>query len=132
MRSRTVLILDSDVHALAQMRRVLACMKLVATSACDGDSLRQAVENLQGENTPAILLIARVGLAGGSGIRLLEDAAAVFPEASRLVVSHYPKNLLLSVPGFTGHSDHFLQEEFTDEQFRRAVERALVRTRRAA
>jgi hypothetical protein len=132
MRSRIVLILDSDAHALAQMRRVLACLKLVPVSACDGDSLRQAVANLQGEGTPAILLIARVGLAGTGGIQLLEDAAAVFPEASQLVISHYTKNQLISVPGFTGHSDHFLQEEFTDEQFRRAVERALIRTRRAA
>jgi hypothetical protein len=77
---------------------------------------------------PVVLLVARVGLPSGSGIRLLEEAAAVFPQASQLVVSHYPKSLLFSVPRFLEHSDHFLQEEFTDEQFQRAVDEALGRT----
>jgi len=132
VRPRAVLIIESDPNALAQMRRVLAGMRLSAMTASDDDSLREAVQYLQAKQTPAILLIARVGLPSGSGIRLLEDAAAVFPDASQLVVSHYPKNLLFSVPRFLEHSDHFLQEEFTDEQFQRAVEEALARASRAS
>jgi CheY-like chemotaxis protein len=130
MGSRAVLIIENDAHALAQMRRVLGCMKLSATAACDGDTLREALAQLRAQQTPAILLIARVGLPAGADIRLLEDAAAIFPEASQLVVSHYAKNLLFSVPGFLDHSDHFLQEEFTDEQFQRAVAQALELTTR--
>lgn len=128
VRSRAVLIIESDPNALTQMRRVLAGMKLSVFAASDDDSLREAIAYLQGKETPIILLIARVGLPSGSGIRLLEDAAAVFPDAQQLVVSHYPKDLLVSVPRFLEHSDHFLQEEFTDEQFQRAVEDSLART----
>jgi DNA-binding NarL/FixJ family response regulator len=130
--SRAVLIIESDPNALSQMRRVLAGMKLSVMAASDDDSVREAIAYLQAKETPAILLIARVGLPSGSGIRLLEEAAEVFPEASQLVVSHYPKDLLVSVPRFLEHSDHFLQEEFTDEQFQRAVEEALARSTGAA
>jgi CheY-like chemotaxis protein len=131
VRSRSVLIIESDPNALAQMRRVLAGMKLSVLAASDGDTLREAIEYLNGKKTPPVLIVARLGLPSGSGIRLLEDAASVFPEACQLVVSHYPKTLLYSVPGFLEHSDHFLQEEFTDEQFQRAVEEALSRVSRA-
>lgn len=132
VRSRSVLIIESDPNALAQMRRVLAGMKLSAMAAQDDETLREAAKYLGGKDAPPILIIARVALPSGSGIRLLEDAAALFPEARHLVVSHYPKDLLNSVPGFIQHSDNFLQEEFTDDQFRMAVENALARATRAS
>jgi DNA-binding NtrC family response regulator len=78
-------------------------------------------------DTPVLLIIARVALPTGSGIRLLEEASARFPRAAQMLVSHHPRNLLFSVPGFVEHSFNFLQAEFTDDQFRSAVERALSR-----
>ena len=44
-----------------------------------------------------------------------------------MLISHHPRSLLSSVPGFLDHAANFLQAEFTDDQFRAAVERALAR-----
>jgi DNA-binding NtrC family response regulator len=128
--SRQVLIIESDPSALAQMRRVLAGMQASVVAATDEESLRDAETYLERKETPPVLIIARVTLPSGSGIRLLKDASSKFPDAHHIVVSHYPRTLLHSVPGFTDHMSDFLQEEFTDDQFRRAVERALSRALR--
>jgi DNA-binding NtrC family response regulator len=130
--SRLVLIIESDPSALAQMRRVLAGMEASVVAATDEESLRDAEAYLTRKGTPPVLIVARVTLPSGSGIRLLNEAAATFPDAQHLMVSHYPRNLLYSVPGFTDHASDFLQEEFTDDQFRRAVERALSKALRAS
>jgi DNA-binding NarL/FixJ family response regulator len=129
--SRLVLIIESDPNALIQMRRVLAGMDASVVAATNEDALREAEAYLARKGTPPSLIVARVALPTGSGIRLLKEAAAAFPEAQHLVVSHYPRGLLYSVPGFTEHVSHFLQEEFTDDQFRRAVERAWAKALRA-
>ena len=129
--SRLVLIIESDPSALAQMRRVLAGLDASVVAATDDESLRDAEALLARKGTTPALIVARVTLPTGSGIRLLKEASTTFPEARHIVVSHYPRNLLHSVPGFTDHLSDFLQEEFTDEQFRRAVERALAKTLRA-
>ena len=124
---RLALILESDPNAIAQMRRVLAGMRIRALAAADEDALREIVDELVRAKTPPSLLIARVALPSGSGIRMLEETAAVFPEAQQMLISHYPRSLLSSVPGFLDHAAHFLKAEFTDDQFRTAVERALAR-----
>jgi DNA-binding NtrC family response regulator len=129
--SRLVLIIESDPSALAQMRRVLAGMQTSVVAATDEESLRDAEAYLAKKGTPPVLIVARVTLPSGSGIRLLKEASATFPEARHIVVSHYPRNLLYSVPGFTDHMSDFLQEEFSDDQFRRAVERALSKALQA-
>src|SRR3954447_6919550 len=123
---RLVLILESDPNAIAQMRRVLAGMRIRALAAADEDALRETVAELVRAKTPPSLIIARVALPSGSGIRMLEDTAAVFPEAQQMLISHYPRNLLSTVPGFLDHAANFLEAEFTDRQFRTAVERALA------
>jgi DNA-binding NtrC family response regulator len=124
--SRLVLIIESDPSALAQMRRVLAGMDTSVVAATDEESLRDAEGYLTRKGTPPVLIIARVTLPTGSGIRLLKEASTTFPDARHIVVSHYPRNLLHSVPGFSDHVSDFLQEEFSDDQFRRAVEQALT------
>jgi len=124
---RLVLILESDPNAVAQMRRVLAGMGIRALGAADEGSLRDTVALLVGAKNPPALIVARVALPSGSGIRMLEDTAAVFPEAQQILISHYPRNLLSSVPGFLDHAANFLKAEFTDEKFRAAVDRALTR-----
>jgi CheY-like chemotaxis protein len=126
--SRLVLIIESDPSALAQMRRVLAGMETSVVAANDEETLRDVEAYLTSKGTPPVLIIARVTLPSGSGIRLLREASTTFPDASHLVVSHYPRNLLQSVPGFTDYGGDFLQEEFTDDQFRREVERVLAKT----
>jgi DNA-binding response OmpR family regulator len=126
-RSRAALIIESDPAALAQMRRVLSAMGISVTTAHDEETVRQAAESLGARHITPALIVARVALPSGSGLRLLEEACAAFPGAPHLVVSHYPKNLLRSVPGFIQYSDQFVQEEFTDDQFRMAVDRALGR-----
>ncbi len=122
---RQVLLIESDPNAVAQMRRVLAGMKLRAVAVSSDEELRDAIAALLRE--PPVLVIARVALPSGSGIRMLEETVAEFPGAQQMLISHHPRNLLMSVPGFAGHLTNFLQAEFTDDQFRTAVERALAR-----
>jgi DNA-binding NtrC family response regulator len=124
---RLVLILESDPNAIAQMRRVLAGMGLRALAASNEEELRDAIAPLVENHIPLALIIARVALPSGSGIRMLDDTAAAFPGAQQMLISHYPRNLLSSVPGFLDHAANFLKAEFTDGQFRAAVDRALAR-----
>lgn len=123
--SRLVLIIESDPNAVAQMRRVLVGMQMRAVAVSGEAELEDALAILVRE-APA-LVIARVALPSGSGIRLLEETVERFPGAEPMLISHHPKTLLMSVPGFATHSVSFLQAEFTDEQFRTAIERALPR-----
>jgi DNA-binding NtrC family response regulator len=125
MEPRTVLIIESDINAIAQMRRVLAAMKLRVYAVGDQAELDSVTAILaQGESAPS-LIVARVALPTGSGIRMMEETATAFPEAGRLLISHHPRSLLMSLPGFASYTADFLQAEFTDDQFRAAVERAL-------
>jgi DNA-binding NtrC family response regulator len=127
METRTVLIIESDINAIAQMRRVLAGLKLRAYAVGDQAELDEVVGALlRGETAPA-LIVARVALPTGSGIRMMEETGAAFPEAGRLLISHHPRTLLMSVPGFANYAANFLQAEFTDDQFRDAVDRAMPR-----
>jgi DNA-binding NtrC family response regulator len=123
--SRLFLIIESDPSALAQMRRVLAGMESSVVAAPDEETLHDVEAYLMSKGTPPALIIARVTLPTGSGIRLLKEASTTFPAARHLVVSHYPRNLLYAVPGFAEYMSNFLQEEFTDDQFRRQVDRVL-------
>lgn len=123
--SRLVLIIESDPNAVAQMRRVLAGMQLRAMAASSEEELADVLATLVRE--PPALVVARVALPTGSGIRMLEETVAQYPGAQQMLISHHPKELLMSVPGFAVHSTNFLQAEFTDEQFRTAVDRALAR-----
>ena len=81
--SRLVLILECDPNAIAQMRRVLAGMSIRALAASDEDTLRDTIALLVRAETPPALIIARVALPTGSGIRMLEDTGAVFRRRSR-------------------------------------------------
>jgi DNA-binding NtrC family response regulator len=125
MESRLVLIIESDMNAIAQMRRVLAGMGIRVFAVSEENSLRDTTSTLIRAGTPPALIVARVALPSGSGIRMLEETAVEFPEARHLLISHYPRSLLMSVPGFANHLTNFLQAEFSDEQFRTAVDRAL-------
>lgn len=125
--SRLALIIESDPNAIAQMRRVLAGMKMRAVAVSDEDSLHDAMSSLVPSDAPPALIVARVALPSGSGIRMLKETAERYPEAQQMLISHHPRNLLFSVPGFADHCVNFLKAEFTDDQFRIAVERALAR-----
>lgn len=122
---RLVLIIESDTNAIAQMRRVLAGMEMRALAAADEQTLQDVLATMI-KSEPPVLIVARVALPTGSGIRLLEETAAQFPGAQQMLISHHPRSLLMSVPGFADHAVNFLQAEFSDDQFRSAVERALA------
>jgi DNA-binding NtrC family response regulator len=124
MEPRIVLVIESDINARAQMRRVLAAMKLRVYAVGDQSELDEVTASLLRETPPA-LIVARVALPTGSGIRMMIETADAFPQAGRLLVSHHPLSLLMSVPGFADHCANFLHAEFTDDQFRAAVQRAL-------
>src|SRR5205814_8459574 len=100
--------------------------RMRALAVADETELRDTAASLLSKHTPPALIIARVALPSGSGIRMLEETAASFPGARQMLISHHPRSLLSSVPGFTAHAGNFLQAEFKDEQFRLAVERALT------
>jgi DNA-binding NtrC family response regulator len=126
--SRLALIIESDPNAVAQMRRVLAGMKMRAVAVSDEQSLHDAMSSLVRTDAPPALIVARVALPSGSGIRMLKETAERYPHAQQMLISHHPRNLLFSVPGFADHCVNFLKAEFTDDQFRVAVERALARS----
>jgi DNA-binding NtrC family response regulator len=127
MDPRLAVLIESDTNAIAQMRRVLAGMGLRVFAVSDQDGLDDLMATLLRGATEPALIVARVALPSGSGIRMLDETAARFPEAGRLLVSHHPRTLLMSAPGFAKHATNFLKAEFTDDQFRAAVERALPR-----
>jgi hypothetical protein len=91
----------------------------------DDETLADTTGRLLRDDTPPSLIVARVALPTGSGIRMLDETAAQFPSAGCLLVSHHPRSLLMSVPGFDKYSVNFLQAEFTDSQLRSAVRRIL-------
>jgi CheY-like chemotaxis protein len=122
MEQRLVLIIESDLNAIAQMRRVLAGLGLRVLAASEEEALQDLTASLLRAGTPPALIVARVALPSGSGIRMMEETAANFPDAGRLLISHHPLTLLMSVPGFSKYAGDFLQAEFTDDQFRAAVE----------
>lgn len=126
-----VLVIESDSKTVTQMRRVLAGMGASVATASDVASLAESIAHLRNRGLVPALIVARVTLPSGSGICLLEEAAAAFPAARHLLVSHHPKSLLLMVPGFANHCGHFLQAGFTDDQFRAMVERTLPPALRA-
>jgi DNA-binding NtrC family response regulator len=100
-------------------------MKLRAVAASDEAGLVEVLATLVRQ--PPVLVIARVALPSGSGVRMLEETVAQFPGAQQMLISHHPRTLLMSVPGFAAHATNFLKAEFTDDQFRLAVEHALAR-----
>jgi DNA-binding NtrC family response regulator len=102
-------------------------MGLRAVAASDEPELRDVLATLVRE--PLMLVVARVALPSGSGIRMLEETVEQHPGAQQMLISHHPKTLLMSAPGFAAYSANFLQAEFTDDQFRAAVERALSRAK---
>ncbi len=125
MEQKLVLLIESDLNAIAQMRRVLAGMGTRVHAVSDQEALDDFSASLTRAATPLSLIVARVALPSGSGIRMLEETAAKFPGAGRLLISHHPLSLLMSAPGFAKHVSNFLQAEFSDDQFRAAVYRAL-------
>jgi DNA-binding NtrC family response regulator len=127
MDQRLVFIIESDINAISQMRRVLAGMSLRVYAVSDEQARQDLGSSLLRAGTPPALIVARVALPTGSGIRMMEETAEAFPQAGRLLISHHPRPLLMSVPGFAHYAANFLQAEFTDEQFRVSVERALPR-----
>jgi CheY-like chemotaxis protein len=126
MEQRLVLIIERDINAIAQMRRVLAGMGLRAFAVSDETALQDVTGSLLRAGTPPSLIVARVALPSGSGIRMAEETAGTFPEAGGLLISHHPRTLLMSVPGFAKYLGGFLHAEFTDEQFRAAVQNAIA------
>lgn len=127
MEQRRILIIESDINAIAQMRRVLAGLGMRAFAVSDQESLDDLTATLLRAGTPPDLIVARVALPTGSGIRMLEETAANFPKAGRLLVSHLPRRRVMAAPGFSKYAANFLQAEFTDDRFRAAVEHALPR-----
>ena len=127
MEQKLVLLIESDLNAIAQMRRVLAGMGTRVYAVTDQEALDDVSASLARTAASVSLIVARVALPSGSGIRMLEETAAKFPGAGRLLISHHPLALLMSAPGFAKHVPNFLQAEFTDDQFRQAVDRALPR-----
>ena len=125
------LVIEVDPDAIQQMTRVLAGIGCRTVTAGDDVAARQVCAELLRQGMAPGVIIARVALPSGSGIRMMEEAAAVFPEAACLLISHHPRNLLFAVPGFPEHSTNFLQAEFTDDQLQKTVERLLTRNQRA-
>jgi len=122
-----VLIVETDESARTQMKNVLAAMGLSVTEACDQEEIDHAAAEFEQKGAPPDLIIVRVTLPEGSGVQVMNDLCARFPNARRLLVSHYAKSLLFSIPDFASCEADFLQAEFTDREFRKCVERTLAK-----
>lgn len=129
--SRLVLIIESDSQALAQMKRVLAAMEIAEVEATDMESVLRVAGELVRNGTPPGVVVSRVTLPDGNGMQALDQLSELFPHARQVLVSHFPKNLLFTLPGFADRQAEFLQAEFTDDQFRKVIERSWARTRSA-
>jgi DNA-binding NtrC family response regulator len=128
---RRVLIVESDAQACEQMKRVFAAMNVTVAEARDLETASDAAAELARNAAPPDLIVARVTLPDGSGVQVLNQIGEMFPDARQVMVSHFPKRLLISIPGFADRMAEFLQAEFTDDQFRKVVERSFARTRTA-
>ncbi len=122
-----VLIVESDPQACEQMKRVLATMDTSVVEAGDLSTVSSVAAHLVRNGTPPDVIVSRVTLPDGSGIQALDEMADLFPRAHQVLVSHFPKSLLLSLPGFADRRAEFLQAAFSDDQFRKVVERCIGR-----
>jgi len=109
------------------MKNVLAAMGVSVAEACDQEEIDQAAAEFERRGAPPDLIIVRVTLPEGSGVQVMNDLCARFPKAKRLLVSHYAKSLLYSIPDFASCAADFLQAEFSDTDFRRCVQRILAK-----
>lgn len=128
---RRVLILETDPAALTQMRRVLETLDTSILEAGDLASASEVAGQLVREGTPPDVIVSRATLPDGSGLKAFDELSEFFPEARQVLVSHYPKRLLFTLPGFADRRAEFLQAAFTDEDFRKVMERSLARARTA-
>jgi CheY-like chemotaxis protein len=125
---RFVLIVESDAAARAQMNTVLAGMGAAVVEAGGLDTACAVAEGLSQAGTLPVLIVVRVTLPDGNGVEVLDRLNALFPHANYLLVSHFPKRLLFSLPGFASLRAEFLQAAFSDDEFRRVAERSLGRS----
>lgn len=125
-RSRVAVIVESDVSARQQMSAVLGEMEVAVVHAADLREAAEVAAQLVRSGNPPDAIVARVTLPDGSGVQALDRLAELFPLAHQVLVSHYPKRLLFSLPGFASRRAEFLQAKFTDDQFRKVMQRALA------
>ncbi len=130
-RRRLVLIVESDAQASAQMKTILAGMDAEVVEAADLANLSRVAAALASGGQAPELIVVRVTLPDGSGVQALNEMAELFPAARQVLVSHFSKRLLFTMPGFAECRAEFLQAEFTDEQFRKVADRALAIRRSA-
>jgi CheY-like chemotaxis protein len=122
---RFVLIVESDPAARTQMKSVLAEMDAGVVEASSLDEACDLAEDLAGDDRAPKLILVRVTLPDGNAVQVFDRLAVLFPHAHYVLVSHYPKPLLFSVPGFASLRAEFLQAAFTDDEFRKVVGRVL-------
>jgi CheY-like chemotaxis protein len=128
VEQRFVLIVESDPAARTQMKSVLAEMGAGEVEADSLDAACDLAEGLARDARAPKLIVVRVTLPDGNAVQVFDRLAVLFPHAHYVLVSHYPKHLLFSVPGFASLRAEFLQAAFTDEEFRKVVGRVLGRT----
>ena len=119
-----VVIVECDDAARSQMLQVLEDMRVAAVEARGLTEACSVAAELARSGSAPRAIVARATLPDGSGVEALDELAALFPRAHAVLISHYPKSLLFSMPGFAEQRAEFLQAEFTDEQFRRVMQHA--------
>lgn len=113
------------------MQRVLAAMEIEGVEAADLETVLHVAGELVRKGTPPDVIVSRVTLPDGNGMQALDQLAELFPSARHVLVSHFPKQLLFTLPGFADRRAEFLQAEFTDDQFRKVIERSVAKSRSA-
>jgi CheY-like chemotaxis protein len=125
MEAPVAVVVECDDAARHQMSQVLGEMQVAVVHARGVSEARSVAAELARSGSAPRAIVARATLPDGSGLEALNELAALFPQAHQVLISHYPKELLFSMPGFAFQRAEFLQAEFTDEQFRRVMQHAL-------
>lgn len=128
---RLVLLVESDTQACRQMRGILDAMGVDCVEAADVESAVIVGQELIGHGRVPDAIVSRVTLPDGSGVQALTQLSEFFPQARQVLVSHFPRRLLSTIPGFADRQAEFIQAAFTDDQFRRVMERTLAKRRTA-
>lgn len=118
--AQTILVVDSDNDRLFETGDTLkraGYQVLYASTAEDAEALFDA-------NPSVGLVITRVVLATESGVHVANHVRDSGRDANTLMTSHFSRDLLRYVPGFSEH-EHFLPNPFT-------VDTLLDRVRRLA
>jgi DNA-binding NtrC family response regulator len=119
---KVILVVDHDAHRRERTKKILTENGYAVLTA---NSVREA-EAVSDSITTIDLIVSGVVFDGDTGVHLAEHVEASERHISTLLISHFRRNLLNDVPGFSRQPE-FLPNPFTAEALLMVVRRLLDR-----